>query len=378
MRFQRLRLQNWKNFRSVDEVLQPRTFLVGPNAAGKSNLLDALRFLRDVAQPKGGGLQTAIDDQRLGFSHVRSLHARQRRNVEVEVEVGNGEDDRWKYRLELGGDKHGAKVVREDVWRGSAQVLQRPNDADRADPELLRQTHLEQVSANAAFRPLVEFFAGVTYLHLVPQLLREPKRFEVVGRDPLGSDFLRRVADASKKQRSARLRRILVALQVAVPNLKQLEPWTDSDGTPHLRGLFEHWRPGAGWQTERQFSDGTLRLMALLWILAEGSEPLLLEEPELSLHPAVVREIPRLLHRAQRRTPRQVIVSTHSPDLLSDQGIDLGEILLVRPGQEGSEVAVASSLPDMRRLLENGVTPGQAVMPFVTPTGLQQGLPFPG
>ncbi len=53
MRFARLRLQNWKNFRSVDVPLEPRMFLVGPNASGKSNLLDVFRFLRDIAKPKG-------------------------------------------------------------------------------------------------------------------------------------------------------------------------------------------------------------------------------------------------------------------------------------------------------------------------------------
>lgn len=199
MRFRRLRLENWKNFRVVEVELQSRTFLVGPNAAGKSNLLDALRFLRDLAQPKGGGLQAAIEDLRLGFSHVRSLHARQRSNVVVAVEVGNGAQGLWRYELELSGDKRGAKVVREVVKKDGRVVLSRPDSRDGQDAELLRQTHLEQVSANAPFRDLVDFFAGVTYLHLVPQLLREPRRFQVVGRDPLGSDFLRRIAEAPNR-----------------------------------------------------------------------------------------------------------------------------------------------------------------------------------
>ena len=48
-------LENWKNLPSVDVALGPRVFLVGPNASGKSNLLDAIRFLRDVVVE--GGLQ---------------------------------------------------------------------------------------------------------------------------------------------------------------------------------------------------------------------------------------------------------------------------------------------------------------------------------
>jgi predicted ATPase len=54
MRFTRLALENWRNFRSVDVPLAQRVFVVGPNASGKSNLLDTIRFLRDVADRAGG------------------------------------------------------------------------------------------------------------------------------------------------------------------------------------------------------------------------------------------------------------------------------------------------------------------------------------
>ena len=49
MRIDHLSLMNWRNFKTVDVSLGNRLFVVGPNASGKSNLLDALRFLRDVA-----------------------------------------------------------------------------------------------------------------------------------------------------------------------------------------------------------------------------------------------------------------------------------------------------------------------------------------
>jgi len=47
----RIVLKNWKNFPEVDQKLGDRVFLVGPNASGKSNFLDALRFLHDIAKP---------------------------------------------------------------------------------------------------------------------------------------------------------------------------------------------------------------------------------------------------------------------------------------------------------------------------------------
>ena len=65
MLISKLKLQNWRNFRKMEVALRERVFVIGPNASGKSNLLDVFRFLRDVAQPNGGGLQRAINDHAL-------------------------------------------------------------------------------------------------------------------------------------------------------------------------------------------------------------------------------------------------------------------------------------------------------------------------
>ena len=76
--------------------------------------------------------------------------------------------------------------------------------------------------------------------------------------------------------------------------------------------------------------------MGLLWALLQGSGPLLLEEPELSLHPEVVRHVAQMFARVQRHSGRQILVSTHSYNLLRDEGIGLDEVLLLEPGAEGS------------------------------------------
>lgn len=70
-----LKLKNWRNFTDVDVDLQRRQFIVGPNASGKSNLLDVFRFLHDIAKQRGGGLQEAIE-KRGGMSKIRCLSAR--------------------------------------------------------------------------------------------------------------------------------------------------------------------------------------------------------------------------------------------------------------------------------------------------------------
>ena len=97
LKFSRLRLRNWKNFSAADVSIRDRVFLVGPNASGKSNFLDAFRFLRDLASP-GGGLQEAVR-RRGGVKAIRCLAARRRTDVEIHVELqGASGGARWELR----------------------------------------------------------------------------------------------------------------------------------------------------------------------------------------------------------------------------------------------------------------------------------------
>jgi hypothetical protein len=107
-------------------------------------------------------------------------------------------------------------------------------------------------------REVADFLSDITYLHLVPQLLRFGEKMggHRLTDDPFGQGFLEHM------------------------------------GHPHLEARYAHHRPNAGWQSEEHFSDGTPRLFGLLWALREGSSMLLLEEPEISLNDAIVKEIP--------------------------------------------------------------------------------------
>ncbi len=375
MRFVRLKLENWKNFLNVAVPLHRRAFLVGPNAAGKSNLLDALRFLRDVAEPRGSFHEAVV--KRHGVSQIRSLYARRYSNVGIEVEVDLDEKGRWTYRLEFGQNNQRIPTVqREEVKLGDKVVLMRLAKNEK-DEKLLQQTHLEQVTANADFRDLAGFFAQVRYLHLVPQLVREPERSVGKVRDPFGGDFLEQLARTPQKTLDSRLRRITKALQVAVPQLKELKLERDpATGVPHLKGLSEHWRPNAGWQREDQLSDGTLRLLGLLWVFLDGSAPLLLEEPELSLHSAVVRQIPLMINRLGARGGRQILVSTHSSEMLEDEGIPPEEVLLFKPSREGTTVTVAADDVQVLELVAGGVSVADAVLPRTAPAHAGQLVRF--
>lgn len=374
-----LNAKNWRNFRSIDVDLRERQFIVGPNASGKSNFLDIFRFLRDIAKPEGGGLQKAIKD-RLGVSKLRSLAARRDPEIAIEISLGELDDEQptWRYSLAIKQEERGRRlpvVSYERVWKGEKQIVARPNPEDAADPQRLTQTYLEQIGSNAEFREVSRYLQTITYLHLVPQLLRHADQIQgrVIEDDPFGQAFLERIAKTSEKTRKSRLAAIQAALKIAVPQLQQLQFTRDADtGRPHLQALYSHWRPNAGWQREDQFSDGTLRLIGLLWSLLESESMLLLEEPEQSLNAGIVAQLAPVIHRLQKRRRRQILISTHSDDLLADRGIDGREILMLTPAAEGTGVRVASDVADIRALLEAGFSAGEVVLPRSKPSGVEQ------
>ena len=365
-RFTGLLLENWRNFVDADVNLQPRTFLVGPNASGKSNFLDVFRFLYDIAAV-GGGFQEAVR-RRGGVSGLRALAARLYSDIGLRVTVGNDEEEAlWEYRILFAQDKQRRPFIKkETVLHNGKALVERPNREDKDDPERTSQTYLEQVNVNREFRDLVDFLGSVRYRHIVPQLVRDPDRSVGRQNDPFGGDFLEQLARTQSRTLNSRLRRITEALQVAVPQLQDLGLQRDKRGTPHLRGRYEHWRQQGAWQNEQDLSDGTLRLIGFLWSILDGSGPLLLEEPELSLHPEVVRHLPQLIARSQRGG-RQVIMSTHSADLLQDRGIGMDEVLLLTPAGEGTKVQSAGSNLQIQQLLSAGLSMADAAIPYTRP-----------
>src|SRR5436309_5815712 len=215
LRFSSLRLQNWKNFALCEVAIANRVFLVGPNAAGKSNFLDAFRFLRQLSSP-GGGFQEAVR-LRSGVSAIRCLAARRFPDIELRVVVhGPAASPRWQYDLGFNQDnQRRARITKERVVRDGETLLERPNGDDKHDPDQLTQTHLEQVNVNRLFRELASFFESIRYLHIVPQLVREPDRSVGRANDPFGGDFLEQIAKTQERTRVARLRKIRDALRVA-------------------------------------------------------------------------------------------------------------------------------------------------------------------
>lgn len=376
-----MRLKNWRNFKTADVALRERVYVIGPNASGKSNLLDVFRFLRDVAKAEGGGLQKSVKD-RGGIAKVRCLLARKDPQVSIDIEIGDRVDEppSWRYTLAFKGEGKGLNRVliskeRVEKLTTGEVLFERPDDFDRNDAALLTQTRLEQISTNRGFREVAEFLASTTYLHLVPQLLKHADQLGAyrLESDPFGQAFLERIARTPEKTRNARLRRIEEALKISVPNMAELRFTKDpASGAPHLEALYKHWRPDAGWQREDQFSDGTLRLLGIMWSLLDGDSLLLLEEPELSLNEEIVKRINALIWRIQKsaRYRRQVLVTTHSGALLSDAGIDPREILRLEPSDDGTKILEASA--EDKALIAAGYSVAEAIMPKVRAHNVDQ------
>ena len=330
MRITHLAASNWRNFKNVEFDVGERLFVVGPNAVGKSNLLDVFRFLADIAG-QGGGLASAIE-RRGGLGKVRSLFSRTnaKGRLVVDVRLQDGQDS-WRYRLSVKGEGKGRN------------------------------------------RPVVDYFDRVQYFHLVPQIIRDPSRALVANDDPFGSDFIVQMNATAPRTRDAWLRRMQEALRAAVPGFVSLTIESDPAGRPHLIAGYKNWRSAPSKQNEADFSDGTLRLIGLLWaIIKTPTSPgiLLLEEPELSLNSAIVRILPSMLAQARRSSDLQVILSTHAPEILDDEGISPSEVLVLRVTDDGSRAALLSSSQEAMDDLALGLTASDVVNGLIAPEDL--------
>ncbi|MEK7396413.1 MAG: AAA family ATPase, partial [Candidatus Poribacteria bacterium] len=226
LRFTRIHLENWRNFTLVDVDIQRRVFLVGPNASGKSNLLDVFRFLYDIVSI-GGGFQEAVRN-RGGVSKLRCLAARRYSDIVIHVDIGDDDNKiAWEYEIRFTQDKLRIPTIKQEIVKNDGEtIINRPDSKDKKDDKRLTQTHLEQVFANEEFREIADFLLSIRYLHIVPQLVREPDRL-IRGSDSFGTyfgaDFLEKIAKTTEKTKESRMKFLNQAMQIAVPQLKNLE-----------------------------------------------------------------------------------------------------------------------------------------------------------
>jgi hypothetical protein len=86
-----------------------------------------------------------------------------------------------------------------------------------------------------------------------------------------------------------------------------------------------------------------------------------------------VRHIPTLIASVQRsRSGRQILLSTHSRDLIAEEGIGLNEVVILEPGAEGTGVRLADEYPDVIHMVEGGVPLSDVLVPQTSPPGIEQ------
>jgi predicted ATPase len=191
--------------------------------------------------------------------------------------------------------------------------------------------------------------------------------------DFFGRNLLERISKTRSNIRDSYLRKIGDFLKIAVPNLEELkfiDKKESSDGESHFEARYKHWRPSGAKQSERQFSDGTLRIIGFMWALLDGNETILLEEPELYLNTEIVKQIPEFIYKFQkkRKGVRQVIVTTHSYDLLNTQSISSNEIIMLENNEKGG-TSIKSAAYNKRVVaqIRAGFTPAEAAFPLIAP-----------
>ena len=109
----------------------------------------------------------------------------------------------------------------------------------------------------------------------------------------------------------------------------------------------------------------------MLWALQEGDGLLLLEEPELSLNDAITEHIPLIIDRVlrKRKSSRQVLISTHSDNLIAEVG-DPQAVLLLEPSRNGSIIRTPNEVET--KAMAHGLNPAEVLLPKTRPEQIDQ------
>lgn len=344
----RVVLRNYKSIAACDVTLSPLTYLVGTNGSGKSNFLDALHFVRDALN---GSLDNALNE-RGGLSEVRRRSSGHPTHFGIRLEFTLSNGERGLYAFAVGAlPSSGYEVQREECsiggnGKGPYFLLEHGKlikTSETAFPTVTSD-RLALVSASglAAFRPVYDALVAMGFYNLNPKIIRELQKPQD-GRllKPAGENIVSVIGHLARTNPDA-LRIIQEYLHAVVPMVHGVEreavgPMESLSFQQDMAGAKYPWKFRA-----YNMSDGTLRALGILTALYQGNSdhsPSLIgiEEPETALHPAASAALREALVRAAERT--QVLVTSHSPDLLDDLNIPADSILVVVSEEGATRVA---------------------------------------
>jgi predicted ATPase len=348
----RFAVQNFRSIQECDVELGPLTFFIGPNGSGKTSFVDALLFIGSVIRDS---LKSAIDNRGGIHSilhHPISLPTSSQFDIYLSSPIGNSE-----FHLELGiVDGWGVSVIREECRIQNAQGDQhyylvengRVNGSAAIFPAVsVDRAFLSNASGLPEFRPLFDYLTGLGSTEPTPVAVHELlQRLRRVVRQvtPGGKDVgLAARFNKLKKLQPDRLEIIQQYLRAIAPPFDRLE-LIESNDTLWLqfvdRSSSGTLRPFYISQSSAGLVNSAEMLLELFEVPDEGHPPaaVIIEEPEALLHPGAIQVIRDSFIEASRF--RQVLVTTHSPDLLDDADIPGEWIRIVHRNETGTHIDV--------------------------------------
>ncbi len=346
----RVVLKNYKSIAICDVRLGPLTFLVGRNGAGKSNFLDALRFVADALNMS---LDHAIRN-RGGINDVRHRSPSSPNHFSIGLGFTLPNSATGYYTFSIKSRSRGRYVVQTEECRVQRAQDKTPEAYFRVDngktidtsvkvapASVNNRLYLVNASGLPEFRPVYDAFSRMGFYNLNPDVIRDLQ-------DPDPGDML--MQDGSNltsvfKQLSSDVKKnIEEYLAVIVPGVQSVHARKlGPTETLQFRQYVAENEDSLIFYAHNM-SDGTLRALGILVALFQGNQKaekrktlVGIEEPEIALHPGAVAVLLDGLRDAADRT--QVIITTHSPELLDDKHLDVDSILAVEAHRGTTEIA---------------------------------------
>ena len=338
----RVVLKNYKSIASCDVRLHNLSFLVGPNGSGKSNFVDGIRFVADA-------LRTSLDHalrDRGGIKEVRRRSGGHPTHFGIRFDLRIG-TQHGTYAFRVGAKPNGGfEVQHEKCVLGNESYEVRSGEVVSStvtSPPAAAADRLYLVNASGlgAFRPAYDALSGMGFYNLNPDRIRElqsPDPGKLLVRD--GSNIAS-VLDQLAAHAPREKLRIEEYLGKVVPGITGVDtrvvgPKETLEFRQPVAGAKDPWRFFA-----TNMSDGTLRAFGVLVAIFQSANgnrvPLVaIEEPEIALHPAAAAVLRDSLRAASRTT--QLIVTSHSPDLLDDESFDPDTLLAVASVDGGTAI----------------------------------------
>jgi len=361
-----VQIRNYKSIGKASVDLGPFTVFVGPNGSGKSNFVDALAF---VQQCLSESVELAFRD-RAGIGAVRRRSAGHPTHIGIRLVIELDDNVRADYAFEIAAKPtEKFTVAREKCvvqeFMGEDYVFEVRDGRFTREIRGIRpklspdRLALFAAAATEEFSRLYDFLTSMRFYSVVPSLLRElqePDPGEFLKRDGCNAAAVlkRLMTEAQGGDSYARLCRLLSKVVEGVEKVEyraigQKETLQFKQDV----GAKDPWTFDAV-----NMSDGTLRVLGILLATYQPGHPSLLaiEEPEATVHPAATELIVEVLMDAAHE--RQVLLTTHSPDILDQKDLKDDQIRAVTM-QRGRTVIAPVSRSSREAISERLYTPGE-------------------